>query len=354
MTDAIALQENVPLSGYSTIGLGGSARYFAVCRSEKEVLRALEFARSRRLKVQILGGGSNTLFADGGFSGLVVKISLRGTSFQDDGEWCLVSAAAGEDWNAFVQACLRRGLAGLECLSGIPGAVGATPIQNVGAYGQEVRETITSVNVLDRDSLKPLTFEGAECEFGYRQSRFKGKDKDRYVVTGVTFRLQRDGLPSIRYPELRKFLDSAFDLGALGTGRAALEEVAGAVISLRKKKSMVIDPLDLQSKSLGSFFMNPVLSEESFARLQKRSGDVPSFPAEGGIKVPAAWLVEHAGFYRGYKLGGAAISAHHALALVNLGTTTGELLALARRIQEGVQQHFGLTLEMEPVIVPEA
>jgi len=354
MTESFVLQENVPLSGYSTIGLGGTARYLALCRSEKELLQALEFARSHALKIQVLGGGSNTLFADGGFDGIVVKVALRGISSRDDGEWCLVSAAAGEDWDPFVRGCVQRGLAGLECLSGIPGAVGATPIQNVGAYGQEVADSIVSVRVLDRQSLAPAIFEGTECGFGYRQSRFKGKDRDRFIVTGVTFRLRRDGLPTIRYPELRKQIESAIDLRALGAGRAALEAVATAVVALRKKKSMVIDPSDPQSKSLGSFFMNPVITVEAFERLREQCGDVPSFPAEGGIKVPAAWLVEHAGFRRGYSLGGAAISANHALALVNLGTTTSELLALARRIQEGVQQHFGIALEMEPVVVPQA
>ncbi len=354
MTETFVLQENVPLSGYSTIGLGGTARHFALCRSENEVVQALEFARSRAFHVQVLGGGSNTLFADGGFDGIVVKVALPGISYRDDGEWCVVSAAAGEDWNTFVQGCIHRGLAGLECLSGIPGAVGATPIQNVGAYGQEVRDTIVSVDALDRESLTSVTLAGAECGFGYRQSRFKGKDKDRFVVTGVTFRLQRNGMPSIRYPELRKYIESAVNLPALGTGRAALEAVSGAVVALRRKKSMVIDPSDPQSKSLGSFFMNPVMTAEAFERLRERRGEVPSFPAEGGMKVPAAWLVEHAGFHRGYRLGGAAISANHALALVNLRTTTAELLALAHRIQEEVQHQFGVLLEMEPVVVPQA
>lgn len=354
MTESFELHENVALSGYSTIGLGGSARYLALCRTARELVQALEFARSRGLSIQVLGGGSNTLFADSGFDGVVIKVGLRGVSYRDEGEWCMVSAAAGEDWTAFVQECVQRGLAGLECLSGIPGAVGATPIQNVGAYGQEVADTIVMVEALDRESLAPVRFQGVDCEFGYRQSRFKGKDKDRFVVTSVTFHLQRNGVPSIRYPELRQYIEPAIDLAALGPGRPSLEAVAGAVIALRKKKSMVIDPSDPQSRSLGSFFMNPVLPEDAFARLRMQCADVPSFPAKGGIKVPAAWLVEHAGFRRGYRLGGAAISAHHALALVNLGTTTGELLTLARQIQEKVQQLFGVSLEMEPVVVPQA
>ena len=351
MTETFLLREDVPLSGYSTIGLGGAARYFALCRSQEEVVQALRFARSRALRVQVLGGGSNTLFADAGFNGIVVKIELRGVSYLEDGDWCLVSAAAGEDWDTFVRACIDRGLAGLECLSGIPGAVGASPIQNVGAYGQEVRDTIVRVDALDRGSLVAVAFDGRECGFGYRQSRFKGNDKDRFVVTGVTFRLQRNGPPSIRYPELRKQIESSVDLQSFGAGRPALQAVADAVRSLRRRKSMVIDPSDPQSKSLGSFFLNPVITTEAFERLKERRGEVPSFPAEGGIKVPAAWLVEQAGFPRGYRLGGAAISANHALALVNLGTTTSELLGLARRIQEGVRQRFGISLDMEPVVV---
>jgi UDP-N-acetylmuramate dehydrogenase len=353
MRDSFVLQEHVPLSGYSTIGLGGAARYLAVCRSEEELLQALAFARTQSMNAQILGGGSNTLFADGGFNGVVIKVALTGISYRDDGAWCLVSAAAGEDWDGFVRGCIQKGLAGLECLSGIPGAVGATPIQNVGAYGQEVADTIISVNALDRESLTPVSFRGTECEFAYRQSRFKGSDKNRFVVTGVTFRLERNGHPAIHYPELRRHVEAAIDLRALGEGPPALEAVAGAVVALRRKKSMVIDPSDPQSKSLGSFFMNPVLAADAFEKLRQQCGDVPSFPAEGGTKVPAAWLVEHAGFQRGYRLGGAAISVNHALALVNLGTTTTELLALASRIQEGVRRHFDVALEMEPVVVPQ-
>jgi UDP-N-acetylmuramate dehydrogenase len=350
----VALQEHVPLAGYSTIGLGGEARYFALCRSEEDIQQALRFAREHALRVQVLGGGSNTLFADQGFNGLVLRVGLEGISYREEGEWCIVSASAGEEWGDLVKGCIQRGLGGVECLSGIPGKVGATPIQNVGAYGQEVGDTIISVDTLERDSLATVGFPGRECEFEYRQSRFKGKDSGRYIVTRVTFRLQREALPSIRYPELRKQIESQIDLHVLGRGRPALEAVASAVVALRRKKSMVLDPKDGQSKSLGSFFMNPVISPEAFEHLRDRCGNVPSFAAEGGVKVPAAWLVEQAGFRKGYRRGGAAISANHALALVNLGTTTEELLVLAHAIQEGVRRQFGISLEMEPVIVPAA
>jgi UDP-N-acetylmuramate dehydrogenase len=354
MTEHFVLQENVPLSGFSTIGLGGTARYLAVCRTEAEVLEALRFARSCAVNLQVLGEGSNTLFSDRGFNGVVMKVALKGVSYRDDGVHCLVTAAAGESWNDFVGECIRRGLAGLECLAGIPGAVGATPIQNVGAYGQEVADTIVTVNALDRASLSPAIFSGTACDFGYRRSRFKSSDKNRFVVTSVTFRLRRNGLPTIHYPELRRYVESTIDLPTLGAGRPALEAVAGAVVRLRRKKSMLLDPSDPQSKSLGSFFMNPVLPAEAFERLRQQCNDIPSFQAEGGIKVPAGWLVERAGFPRGFRVGGAAVSANHALALVNLGTTTAELLGLARRIQEAVLKHFGVSLEMEPVVVPEA
>jgi len=354
MTETFVLQENVPLSGFSTIGLGGAARYLAHCRSSEELVEAFVFARTRGLSMQILGGGSNSLFSDRGFNGVVAKVALKGVSYRDDGEHCIVAAAAGEIWDDVVRECVRRGLAGLECLAGIPGTAGATPIQNVGAYGQEVADTIVAVNALDRESFALMTFSREECEFGYRRSRFKAKDRDRFIVTGVTFRLLRGGPPTVHYPELRKYVESTVDLNALGPGQPALQAVTDAVIALRRKKSMVIDPSDPQSKSLGSFFTNPVLTKEAFTKLRQQYSDVPSFPAEGGMKVPAGWLVEQAGFRRGYRVGGAAVSANHALALVNLGTTTAELLALARRIQDGVRQRFGVSLEIEPVVVPEA
>jgi UDP-N-acetylmuramate dehydrogenase len=298
------------------------------------------------------------IFADEGFRGLVIRIEMKGVEFLDDGDSVLVACAAGENWDELVQQCIARGLAGIECLSGIPGSVGATPIQNVGAYGQEVRETIVEVGTIDRQSLDAVTFSNADCRFGYRQSRFKSDEANRYVITGVAFRLRKNGEPTIRYPELQKFIGSSTDLQRFPPGRPQLDAVRAAVVTLRKRKSMVIDPNDPNSRSVGSFFMNPVLPEDDFNIVKTRwhesgrSEPIPTFPTENGIKVPAAWLVEKAGFKKGYRTGGVGVSDNHSLALVNRGGTAKELLDLARAIQEAVHARFGIHLEREPIVVP--
>ena len=351
----LLIQRDVPLSGYTTIGLGGSARYFAACRTTGEIQETLKFAREQRLPVQILAGGSNVIYPDEGFDGLILWIKLRGTSFVPSGNHTLVSAAAGEPWDNFARECVERDLTGIECLSGIPGSVGATPIQNVGAYGQEVRDTIVSLNAVHRETLEEVQFAATECSFGYRMSRFKSVDAERYVVTRVTFALTNHGTPVIRYAELSDYLRSTFpdvqDGGGISPGK-----VRSAVIALRKRKSMVIDAGDPNSRSVGSFFMNPVLSAEEFKELQRRwerhsRGSIPTFPAEGGVKIPAAWLVERAGFPRGFRSGGAGISSNHSLALVNFGGTTREVLHLAAEIEQAVQTTFAITLQREPVVV---
>ena len=275
--------------------------------------------------------GSNTVFADEGFDGLVIHIASRGTGFSADGGHTVATVAAGEPWDAFVNDAVARGLGGVECLAGIPGTVGATPIQNVGAYGQDVGEVILDVTAIDRTTGSVKQFTGADCEFSYRQSRFKLRDADRYIITQVRFRLITDGTPALRYPDLQRFLESAGNQEWRTRGVAGLSAVRDAVIAIRKRKSMVIDPADPNSKSVGSFFTNPVLSPAEFQRLQIRyreaggTSQVPSFDVGGAIKVPAAWLVEQAGFRRGYRLGQAGISQNHALALINCGGTTADL-----------------------------
>ena len=348
------LQKNVPLAPYTTIGLGGNARYFATCESVDELREYLRWAAVIGLPVQVLGGGSNILFADAGFPGLVLHTGLRGVDFADEGDMVQVTAAAGEDWDAFVRTCVERGLSGIECLSGIPGQVGATPIQNVGAYGQEVAQTVHRVRALDRHSLELFEFFAEECRFAYRQSRFKAEDRDRYIVTEVVYRLRRNGSPELRYPELRRRIAEKLDLDALQSGAPALTAVRDAVLALRRAKSMVVDPDDPNSRSLGSFFLNPVLTEAEFAILRERVDDpdsIPTFPAPDRIKIPAAWLIEQAGFHKGYRRGRSAISEKHALALVNLNGTTRELLILAAEIQDGVFEKFGIHLEREPIVV---
>jgi UDP-N-acetylmuramate dehydrogenase len=350
------ISADVPLADHTTIGLGGKARFFASCVSVDQILDALRFAQQQRLPVHVLGGGSNVIFPDGGYPGLVLQVRLRGISVAE-GRPSLVTASAGEPWDGFVCFCIDHDLTGVECLSGIPGFVGATPIQNVGAYGEEVGETIRSVSAIDRQSLQTVEFSAQECSFGYRSSRFKLEDANRYVITSVTFGLQRNAPAVIRYPELQHAIDANGGIATLRPGRPALSAIRAAVLTLRKKKSMVLDPADPNSRSVGSFFMNPVLSPEEFGRLERtwtQTGSVqaiPTFPASNGIKVPAAWLVEHAGFPRGFRQGGVGISSNHSLALVNYGGTTSELLALAEEIQRTVRDRFGVALEREPVVV---
>ena len=353
------LRENVRLAPYTTLQLGGPARYFVECASESEVRAALAHARERGLAVFVLGGGSNVVFGDAGFPGVVLRVAIGGIAFgEGDGPGGApeISAGAGADWDTLVRGAVERGWTGVECLSGIPGTVGGTPIQNVGAYGQEVAETLVRVTCLDRATLERRTFSAAECEFGYRDSRFKRRDRGRYVVLDVTLRLERDAPPRVRYPELRDAIARAGSLDAAAPADA-VRLVRQMVLALRRAKSMVLDPDDPNARSAGSFFMNPVLSPEAFAELERRwqraggTSAIPSFPAADAVKVPAAWLVERAGFPKGYRLGGAAVSERHALALVNLGGTSAELLDLAEAIQVGVEQRFGVRLECEPEVV---
>jgi len=352
----VQIREQVSLAPYTAIHLGGPARYLADCGSDNEVQESLRFARGRGIPVQVIGGGTNVLFPDAGFPGLVLRVVLGGVMIREEGDTAEVAAAAGEVWDELVEQTVRRGLSGIECLSGIPGFVGGTPIQNVGAYGQEVADTITRVTCLARDSLERTTFDTADCGFGYRTSRFKREDRDCYVVLGVTFRLRRNAVPTLRYPELASAVAEQGDLARL-TPAEAVRLVRETVLALRRRKSMVLDADDPNTKSVGSFFLNPVLSPEAFAELERRwktgggSVPIPTFPTPSGVKVPAAWLVEQAGFQKGHRKDGAGISSRHALALVNLGGTTSQLLALAEAIERGVREKFGVRLEREPVVV---
>jgi UDP-N-acetylmuramate dehydrogenase len=351
------IQEQKILSDYTTLRLGGAAKYFCSCTSVGELCEAFEFAKIHHLRIHILGGGSNTIFADSGFDGLVIKIDIKGISVIDDDTHVNVTVNAGEDWDAFVRTMVMAGYAGVECLAGIPGLVGATPIQNVGAYGQEVKDTIVRVRVLDRSTLNETEFTNAECSFEYRQSRFKKQDSDKYIVTAVTFRLQKNGRPTINYPEVKKAIEAAVPLSTLADGKESLEAVRNIVLSLRRKKSMVIDPNDPNSRSAGSFFMNPIVSGVQFEKINDRwnlEGDgssIPAFDADGNVKISAAWLIEKSGFSKGYMKNGAGISGKHTLALVNRGGTAEALLALAKEIQESVEKKFSIRLEIEPVIV---
>jgi UDP-N-acetylmuramate dehydrogenase len=322
------------LAELTTLRLGGPARELVEARTEAEVVEAVRGA------ALVLAGGSNVVIADDGVPGTVVRIATRGV--ERDG--ARLTVAAGEDWDALVATCVAAGLQGFECLSGIPGSVGATPIQNVGAYGQEVSETVESVRVYDRETGDLVDMPAADCGFVYRGSAFKYHD--RRVVLSVTFRL-REAPESgpLRYAELARALDVPVG------GVAPLGDVREAVLGLRRGKGMVIDPADPDSVSAGSFFTNPILDTESAGALPP---DAPRFPtADGRTKSSAAWLIEHAGFTRGHGLPGpAALSTKHTLALTNRGgATTQDLLTLAREVQAGVLAAFGVRLEPEPVLV---
>jgi UDP-N-acetylmuramate dehydrogenase len=354
---AFQIRSDVSLAPYTTIGLGGLARFFAECETPDQIREGLSFARDRDLPVHILGGGSNTIFSDRGFDGLVLRVALRGISFSDRGGTRLLTASAGEPWDDVVRESVRLHLSGLECLSGIPGFTGGTPIQNVGAYGQQVGETIVTVQAIDRETLAGAEFAPEECHFGYRMSRFKQEDSSHYVITAVSFALSQGGHPVIRYPELQRSLEASADLQGKTLSAPTPESVRDAVLALRRRKSMVVDPADPNSRSVGSFFMNPVLTSVAYETLCKNwrdgggSGPVPAFTAGSNYKIPAGWLVEMSGFSKGFRRGGAAISDHHALALVNRGGTTRELLALAGDIESAVFARFGLSLQREPVVV---
>ena len=331
-----------PLAELTTLRLGGPAARLVEAATEEEVVAAVRRGDEPLL---VLAGGSNVVVADEGWPGTVLLIVTRG--IERDG--VRLTVQAGEPWDPFVARCVAEDLAGLECLSGIPGSTGATPIQNVGAYGQEVSETIASVRVLDRESDRVEDLPPQACGFTYRSSVFK-RAPGRWVVLSVTFAL--DGSPHsrpIRYPELARAL------GVQTGATAPLGDVRAAVLALRRDKGMVIDEADPESVSAGSFFTNPVLDEAAFARLRERAGPgLPAFPqADGTVKTSAAWLIEHAGFARGH--GDPltiAISSKHTLALTNRGAgTTTDLVALAREIAAGVHEAFGVDLHPEPVFV---
>jgi UDP-N-acetylmuramate dehydrogenase len=330
------------LSALTTLRLGGAPARMVEARDEGQLA---EMVRSAYEPLLVLAGGSNVVVSDSGFPGTVVRVLTRG--IRRDGE--RIEVQAGEPWDELVAYCVERGLAGFECMSGIPGSTGATPIQNVGAYGQEVAETVESVRVLDRASGQISELPAAECGFRYRTSIFK--HRDRHVVLAVTFRLRESPVSGpLRYAELARAL------GVPVGGTAPLEEVREAVLALRRGKGMVIDPDDADSVSAGSFFTNPILEPDGFARLLARAGDAgspPAFPEpDGRIKTSAAWLIERAGFHRGYGDGRVGISSKHTLALVNRGgATTGELMALAHEIAAGVRERFGVHLAPEPVLV---
>ena len=342
----IRVDENVSLAQFTTIGIGGPARYFVRVETVDDLREALAWAAQRDLPLFVLGGGSNLLISDDGFPGLVIHVDLRGVMVESEDRFATVKAAAGEPWDPFVELAVSRGWAGIECLSGIPGSTGATPIQNVGAYGQEVSETIIRVEALDRTTGIVKSFTNEDCRFGYRSSLFKNHEPNRYIVLNVTFRLERGGSATVRYPELRKALDEQ------GVSIEDLPRVRAAVIAIRKRKGMVIDREDPDTRSDGSFFMNPIIPAGALEDFRAKAGAAaaPSFDAgEGLVKLSAAWLIENAGFHKGFTHGNVGLSSKHSLAIVNRGGGTArEVRELVEMIQGRVREQFGVELHPEP------
>ncbi len=340
----LAIEHGVALAPKTTLGLGGPARRFArITQNVGELQAVLADAARAGDRVLILGGGSNLVVGDAGWDGIAIQIGFETVKIRMHDDFAVVSAFAGVVWDDFVARMIEAGLAGVECLSGIPGHVGATPMQNVGAYGQEVADTIVFVRALDRTTGEVVKLEPADCRFAYRSSVFRGSD--RWILLEVRFRFARgESSAPVRYAELAKAL------GISEGERAPLRLVRDTVIALRRGKGMVVDPADPESRSAGSFFTNPIVDAATAATLPAIA---PRWPQpDGAIKLSAAWMIEGAGFTKGYTVGRVGISKKHTLALVNRGgATTAELLALAADIQTRVRATFGIVLVREPVVI---
>ncbi|MDH3653686.1 MAG: UDP-N-acetylmuramate dehydrogenase [Myxococcales bacterium] len=341
----LEIERDVLLAPLTSLELGGPAKYFVRVTRETTLVDALRWAANKQVPAAILAGGSNLIVPDEGYEGLVIQMALAELDFRRGGT---VSAGAGVAWEKVVDGAVARGWAGLECLSGIPGSTGATPIQNVGAYGVEVAEVIARVRVLRRDTFAFDELVPEDCGFGYRDSVFK-RDPDRFVVSSVDFALRPNGPGAVRYAELEKNI----------VPDATLAEIRSTVRTLRRRKSMLIEPDDPNRRSAGSFFLNPVVAPADADRLAEQAvneklvsvaNEVPRYPTEGAqVKLAAGWLIEKAGFAKGTRRGAIGVSSKHALALVHHGGgTTAELLAFADEIRARVLDRFGVTLEREP------
>jgi UDP-N-acetylmuramate dehydrogenase len=352
----VIVQENISLAGYTTLKVGGPARWLVEADSEDEILAALRFAREQRVAYFILGGGSNLLVSDAGFPGVVIHLASKGCVWteQHNGSATIVSSA-GTDWDSVVRLAVEKDCAGIECLAGIPGRVGGTPVQNVGAYGQEVSKVITEVCALDLDAERAIRFNSAECGFSYRRSIFNSTAKGRYAITQVTYALKLDGAPHLQYRDVRHhFAERAIE-------RPSLVETAAAVREIRARKGMLLDENDADSRSAGSFFKNPLVPRSRVTGLAAiadcHPDEVPQFPAgadypaaDAMVKLSAAWMIELAGFHKGFAMGRAALSNKHVLAIVNLGgATSAEIVALRDTVVQSVFARTGIRLEQEPV-----
>ncbi len=346
--------------------MGGEATYFYTVRNKKSLYLIIKEAQKKKMPFLILGGGSNIILPDAGFDGLVIQIALRGIRFQKrKGGIVTLQASAGELWDGIVKRTVCMGLGGIESLSGIPGLVGATPIQNVGAYGQEVSQTIESVEFLDTDSLEYSKLSATECEFSYRSSLFKREETKRRVITRVNYLFKKNKQnydPKIKYTELRKHIELTLahtkykNKKITQNPKKYLSLIRNVIFELRSHKGMLIDPTNIYSRSVGSFFTNPIVTKNEYEQLEKKTQAlkivqaIAHFPSDTYVKVSAAWLIENAGFIRGTRRGGVGISIQHALALVNYNGTTQELLNFATEIEKKVESLFGIRLIREPTI----
>lgn len=343
------IQNSVALAPYTTLGIGGPARYFCTISSEHEIHEALHYAKKYCLETFILGGGSNVLISDEYYEGLVMHMAIRGVTSRQHGDKVLYDAGAGESWDRLVSLAVADRCAGIECLAGIPGTVGGTPVQNVGAYGQEVAETIVSVRVYDTESESFTELSPEQCGFRYRQSIFNSTSAGRYIVTRVRFALTQNGAPTIAYADLQKHFAA--------NPYPSLKEVADAVRSIRRAKGMLIVEGDPDCRSVGSFFKNPIVEESVLPKIAQTlvmdAEKIPRYPAGAGhVKLPAAWLLEQAGFHKGFVMGPVGISSRHTLALINRGDAVAtDIMALRNLIQDTVEARFGIRLQQEPVEV---
>ena len=342
----LEIEHDVSLANLSTIQIGGKAKYFTKAKTDKDLIEALQFAATKKIPHLILGQGSNTLFGDGTFEGLIIQIATTGISSDSTG---LVTARAGEPWDNFVQYCIQNNFTGVECLSGIPGLVGATPIQNVGAYGQEVSQTITSVRALEIASRKVRVFTADECQFNYRTSRFKTVDQGKFVITEVSFQLTPDSQPKIIYHELFTYIKSRLSYKTLTENKDRLAAVREAVLDIRGQKSMLINANDPNSKSLGSFFLNPIISKDRCAEILKLWKTMPYFNFGSEVKISAAWLLENSGYRKGHIYKDVGTSENHCLAIINRGKgTSKQVKELCQQMQKAVYEKFGIQLVNEP------
>jgi UDP-N-acetylmuramate dehydrogenase len=346
-------REQVALSAHTSFQVGGPARFWLELEDPDEVVEALAWADARGVPLVVLGGGSNVLVADRGLGALVLRMRVRGLLVRERAGRTRVCAGAGLGWDELVAWSVERGLGGIECLSGIPGDVGAVPVQNVGAYGQEVASCIEAVHVVERATGRRLALSGAECAFAYRHSAFKAAARDRYVIVAVELGLQRGAAASVTYPELVR----ALTLARLAPSPAAVRQT---VLELRRSKSMVIDPADENHRSAGSFFVNPTLAPAEVEGVRDRvrsllgaGATMPEHPAPGGrVKLGAGWLIEHAGIAKGTALGRAAVSTRHCLALVNRGgASASDIVELGKLVRARVRERFGVSLTPEPELL---